>query len=427
MDVSLDELRPDRIEMEHYTASLFTAYISGAGLTAIVQTAAALLRNPVIVFDSSFKIVAHSDPDEIADYLWSENIRKGYCSYDFIAAVNKLDSVRRGKQADESYEVTCEETANTKLISKIKIGSKPVGNVLLLGCKHPLRPQDKERLAIAATILGEEMGKSSYYRNTRNMKVEDFICGLLDQQFQDSHVIRDRMKSAGLRFGQQLLVLLFDLSSYEGSGHYDGFLRERLQQLFPGSPLTYYEGHIVMIHDGDLSKELLSTHLREFLAQSGIILGVSSRFSDLSQCRTHYLQSLSAIRIGGILCPGQQLTFYSDIHLYELLSADALSMEEPGYRDPELLKLQEYDAAHQSNLYHTFFVYLKNNRNMQLTAEELYIHRNTLRYKLDHISRLLDTSFSDSEKMLGYYISYKIADYCQKSRKRQNPSPLPMR
>ncbi|MNC73360.1 hypothetical protein D3C75_1245420 [compost metagenome] len=64
---------------------------------------------------------------------------------------------------------------------------------------------------------------------------------------------------------------------------------------------------------------------------------------------------------------------------------------------------------------------------MQLTAEELYIHRNTLRYKLDHISRLLDTSFSDSEKMLGYYISYKIADYCQKSRKRQNPSSLPMR
>lgn len=60
MDVTLNELQRETIEVEHYTASLFTAYISGAGLSAIVNTAAGLLGNPVIVFDASFKIVAHS-------------------------------------------------------------------------------------------------------------------------------------------------------------------------------------------------------------------------------------------------------------------------------------------------------------------------------------------------------------------------------
>ncbi|MFP4977604.1 PucR family transcriptional regulator [Paenibacillus sp. CN-4] len=420
MDVTLNELQLERIEVEHYTASLFTAYISGAGLPAIVNTAAGLLGNPVIVFDASFKIVAHSGEEDIDDYLWKENIRKGYCSYDFIAAVNRMESVRRGKQTDAAYEVTCEETANTKLIAKIKVGGKQVGNVLLLGCRAPFRPRDPELLAVAATILAEEMGKSSYYRNAKNIKVEDFICGLLDQQLQESGMIRDRMLSAGLKFGPQLAVLLFDLTRYEGTGRYDDYLRERLQQLFPGSPCSYYEGRIVMIHDGMFSKELArSSQLQQFLDQTGITIGLSSMFSSLTRCRMHYLQALSAIRIGRILCPRQQLTWYADVQLYELLSAEAVAGGEQVYRHPELLRLQEYDAAHQSALYQTFFVYLKNNRNMQLASDELYIHRNTLRYKLDHIARLLETDFSDSEKMLSFYISYKVADFCEKAREQQ--------
>ncbi|MEK5414062.1 hypothetical protein BSK49_13470 [Paenibacillus odorifer] len=418
MDVSLNEQVSGKIEMEHYTASLFTAYISGAGLSAIVQTAAELLQNPVIVFDCSFKIVAHSDLSDIDDYIWSDNIRKGYCSYDFIAAVSKMNSVQRGKQSDESYEVTCEETSNSKLISKIKVAGKQIGNVLLLGCTNPFRARDNELLSITATILAEEMGKNSYYRNAKNIKVEDFICALLEEQLQDNRIIQDRMRSAGLKFGNQLLVLLFDLTWYEGSGRYDDYLRERLQQLFPGSPSTYYDGQIVMIHDGNLSKELVNKQLQEFLAQTGISLGISNMFTNLTQCRRHYLHSRNAIRIGTILSPQQQLTYYSDIQLYEMLSADVVFNEDNNYYHPELLKLQEYDTVHQSNLYHTFYVYLKNNRNMQITSDELYIHRNTLRYKLDLISRLLDTDFTDSEKMLSYYVSYKVAAFCEKAREQ---------
>ncbi|WNS41388.1 helix-turn-helix domain-containing protein [Paenibacillus sp. MMS20-IR301] len=424
MDTSLNEPQRDRMETEHFTAALFTAYISGFGLTGIVQTAASLLRNPVIVFDASFRIVAHSGHEDMDDYIWSENIRRGYCSYDFIAAVNRMDSVRRGKQSDASYEVACEETANTKLISKIKVGGKQIGNVLLLGCRQPFRPLDRELLSLTATVLAEEMGKSSYYRNARNIKVEDILCGLLEQQLQDSNTIQERLQSAGLRLGDTLLVLLFDLTGYVDSGRYDDYLSERLQHLFPGSPCTYYEGRIVLIHNGSLARELVRGPLQEFLSSAGVSLGISSSFSSLKQCRLHYLQALSALRIGRILCPERKWTYYADIQLYELLPAEVLSGEERLYRHPELWKLQEYDAAHQSSLYHTFYVYLKHNRNMQLASEELYIHRNTLRYKLDHISRLLEADFTDSEKMLAYYISYKIADFCEKAREQQIPLPV---
>jgi hypothetical protein len=335
-----------------------------------------------------------------------------------------MDSVRRGKQSDASYEVACEETSNTKLIAKIKVGGKQIGNVLLLGSKHPFRPVDSGLLSLTATVLAEEMVKNSYYRNAKNIKVEDILCGLLEQQLQDSHTIQERLQSADLKFGDTLLVLLFDLTGYVDSGRYDDYLRERLQQLFPGSPCTYYENRIVLIHNGRLSKDHVRGPLQEFLDQTGVSLGISSIFSSLIECRMHYLQALSAIRIGRILCPERQLTYYADVQLYELLPAEVMSGGERIYRHPELRKLQEYDALHQSNLYHTFFIYLKNNRNMQLASEELYMHRNTLRYKLDQIGRLLETDFTDSEKMLAYYVSYKIAEFCDKAREQQEPLPL---
>jgi DNA-binding PucR family transcriptional regulator len=180
----------------------------------------------------------------------------------------------------------------------------------------------------------------------------------------------------------------------------------------------------VLIHNGRLSKDHVRGPLQEFLDQTGVSLGISSIFSSLIECRMHYLQALSAIRIGRILCPERQLTYYADVQLYELLPAEVMSGGERIYRHPELRKLQEYDALHQSNLYHTFFIYLKNNRNMQLASEELYMHRNTLRYKLDQIGRLLETDFTDSEKMLAYYVSYKIAEFCDKAREQQEPLPL---
>ena len=57
-----------------------------------------------------------------------------------------------------------------------------------------------------------------------------------------------------------------------------------------------------------------------------------------------------------------------------------------------LRRLQEYDQAHSTALLHTLCVYLLQEQN----ARQLFIHRNTLVYRLQRIRALLQLDLDDA-------------------------------
>ncbi|MNC68173.1 Carbohydrate diacid regulator [compost metagenome] len=109
------------------------------------------------------------------------------------------------------------------------------------------------------------------------------------------------------------------------------------------------------------------------------------------------------------------MVLYSDVQLYDMLSA----YTQNDYRDvchPALLTLRDYDGKHHADLYHTLFIYLKNNRQLQKTAVELFIHRNTLRYRLQQISELIHVDLDNIDNVLKLYMSYKMTAYLDRLR-----------
>jgi len=52
------------------------------------------------------------------------------------------------------------------------------------------------------------------------------------------------------------------------------------------------------------------------------------------------------------------------------------------------LKLREYDEEHHQDLYHTLYIYLKNNLRSVGAAKELYIHRSTFLYRIERIKEI---------------------------------------
>lgn len=63
---------------------------------------------------------------------------------------------------------------------------------------------------------------------------------------------------------------------------------------------------------------------------------------------------------------------------------------------PMLRRLQEYDQAHSTALLHTLCVYLLQEQNLHATARQLFIHRNTLVYRLQRIRTLLQLDLDDA-------------------------------
>lgn len=62
---------------------------------------------------------------------------------------------------------------------------------------------------------------------------------------------------------------------------------------------------------------------------------------------------------------------------------------------PDIKTLYEYDVSHNSNLCTTFRAYLLYERNITAAAQSLFIHRNTMIYRMQKISQIITCVFDD--------------------------------
>ena len=102
------------------------------------------------------------------------------------------------------------------------------------------------------------------------------------------------------------------------------------------------------------------------------------------------------------------LIFYSDMGIYKLLMSidDREILEE--YYEKTIIPLSDYDSRNDSDLTAVLRCYLKHNGSVQETAEELFVHRNTINYKLNKIEALLHTDLSSLDSRLKLNIGFML-------------------
>lgn len=99
---------------------------------------------------------------------------------------------------------------------------------------------------------------------------------------------------------------------------------------------------------------------------------------------------------------------YCDYEFFDMLSTvkDASSLE--SFCHPALTLLKKYDHNKDTDLYHTLNVYLACGCSIKLTAEKLFIHRNSLSYRLKRIAELTQADLENSNTRFLLEMSYRI-------------------
>ena len=102
-----------------------------------------------------------------------------------------------------------------------------------------------------------------------------------------------------------------------------------------------------------------------------------------------------------LVAQDKQVTTTEEAHSSEAPSLSALvteikqSVPLEGKLHPALEKLAEYDRTNQSDLFHTLEVYLENNCNAQKCGRLLFLHRNSLVYRVRRIQEVGGCNLSD--------------------------------
>ena len=80
------------------------------------------------------------------------------------------------------------------------------------------------------------------------------------------------------------------------------------------------------------------------------------------------------------------------------------------YYNKTIRPLSEYDRKNDSDLAVVLRCYLNHNGSVKETADELFVHRNTINYKLNKISEILDIDLSQLNNRLQLSIGFMLED-----------------
>ena len=157
-------------------------------------------------------------------------------------------------------------------------------------------------------------------------------------------------------------------------------------------------------HDMD---EYLSSHLQK---EEQFLISIGKSTKSIRCLYKSYNQALSIQNFPNVENKSSHLLAYSDMGIYKLLL---------GIEDKEILKeyyektiqpLVEYDKKNQSDLADVLWTYLKHDGSVKETADELYVHRNTINYKLNRAAEILDLNLSSLDVRLQLTLGFMLRD-----------------
>lgn len=102
------------------------------------------------------------------------------------------------------------------------------------------------------------------------------------------------------------------------------------------------------------------------------------------------------------------IRFYEDLGLYSLLLELGDSDIIRAYYSRTLGRLVEYDELNHTDFVTTLQVYMEENCNITRTADRLFLHRNTLKYRLKRIEEVTGCSLEDSSARINLQFALMI-------------------
>ncbi|MGV6936810.1 helix-turn-helix domain-containing protein [Paenibacillus sp. CMM36] len=175
---------------------------------------------------------------------------------------------------------------------------------------------------------------------------------------------------------------------------------QHMIQLLPDSRWIVYQGRIVfLISLVDSSCKIIAEDKRflEFLQVNGLTASLSNCFSHLTFLRKYYKQCLTAVEIDFQLNSNKPVYMYEDYlceHIGRIISEQN---DLADFCHPVIQKLIAYDNGHKTSLLPTLEAYLQYVDTPNLAAKTLFIHRNTLFYRINRIRELFEVDLSDGD------------------------------
>lgn len=137
-------------------------------------------------------------------------------------------------------------------------------------------------------------------------------------------------------------------------------------------------------------------------------IGCSACFSSLLEMPEALAEAEFSLHMGAKTKPGTMLHCYEDYMLYYLLSCIKETPAISLIYSEVITVLQDYDRQNNADLLDTLLNLCQNNFNTIQTANQMYLHRNSLYKRVDRISEILDMDLDLPDNLITLHLAARL-------------------
>ncbi|MFO8059190.1 MAG: PucR family transcriptional regulator ligand-binding domain-containing protein [Bacillota bacterium] len=412
--------------------------LEGQGLEQIVVALADIIGNSVAITDAAGLLA---------------QVHPSHRRPDAQRVISQLAQYMRRHAAFESSGLQTIEPEESNLpwpvaISAISRSGEYFGHLVCIMDEHVLTPEDVMAVEHATTIAILESLKQQAVDQVKQRFRNSFLYDLLMGTLQDADTIRAHARHVGWdRLGERYGVFIMnvglcdadeadadthslwnDLRDYQrGRDELYSSVNRYFHNLDRNTMLMQLSRDITVLlplddsdrggrlrngdqglDDDELIRNVASRakkHLERNPLISDVSVGIGRVYSGLTELHRAYEEARKALELGTSVWGEASMVHYDDLGVFRILnSADSAELYAFAHEI-----LSPLDAQKDADvLLETMRAFFLQNENVSDTAQMLFVHPNTVRYRLSRIEKCLRLDMSNHEHRMNVNLALKI-------------------
>lgn len=389
----------------------------------LVEQLSNIFQKAIIIEDKNFELIAYNSPNEFSfDPVQQKTILTKRCPLFIIERLKKEGIVEQLKRKNKPIRIEELEDIGffQRVVISLKHKNKLYGYLWIYDANDNFKQNDFAFLTAIAPHLGKLL-----YDKQRDAEhdQQSVIWKLLNHEYLTQAEIMQEANQVSYTLPNDFAVFVASIKD----ANYLHILH-KLKQLFMTTHIAYYLGkgtEIVGIIHGDVNQSAIDkttdivSELKKILTpeeHASLLIGIGNDYQHIHKIRKSYLEALEVIETMVFLNIAKPFTHhFHKLGMYRYIKLMYKKNITEQYRNKNIIQLIKKDAESNSELLKTLWYFLKNDCRVGQTAEQLFIHPNTMNYRIKQIVELTGIDFSNVHEKYELYtqllIFHHVLDY----------------
>lgn len=365
-------------------------------LKELLDLYANYIKNPMVVINHNYELLYYTQTNK-GDNVYKEATNAGVWSLELIAIANNafknkseyviLDSINKNKR---------------RLFYKIEHNTM-LGYLVLLEEENSVFDElDYDTLKHLVNSIGKILYLEDYKKNDAN--IQSFYKSLLNFEYKTKDILKTKIEDYKVNLDASLLIISLSKASFSQNN----YLKVKLESVLAVNAVIAYDDNVLIFFNND---NMPLSKITDILIDNNLTALYVNKILDYFSFNIYY-KALTNLLSFLEESKRNVLYFEADYKIYLPFFTDKYNINEiKNFIDLKIMKIYNDDMKNETDNINTLYFYLSYDKSLSIAANKLYIHRNTVSYRLMKMFDMYDMDFNDLMQNKIYLYSIFLVKY----------------